>query len=73
MLKLTLDQAQELHDLLTKINIESLKTLITGFNPLIDHPLWPVLDTLRQQIQIHQFTDDATPQRQAQPVHLGSD
>ena len=53
-LKLTAVQAQALHDLLTKMNIEPLP-MLNSANPLTEHPLWPILDDLRQQLQIHRL------------------
>ena len=55
-LKLTPVQAQALHELLTKMDIEPLSMGTSTLNRVtlpLEHPLWPLLDDLRQQLQIH--------------------
>jgi hypothetical protein len=54
-LRLTTSQAQALHDLRSLTNIEPQlidRPLQNIFHPLTDHVLWPVLDDLRQQLQL---------------------
>jgi hypothetical protein len=58
ILKLTNEQAQALHDLLTKMDIESLSMGTSTLNSVslrLEHPLWSLLDDLRQQLQIQRF------------------
>ena len=57
-LKLTPVQAQALHELLTKMDIEPLSMGTSTLNRVtlpLEHPLWPLLDDLRQQLQIQRF------------------
>ncbi|MFN8487122.1 MAG: hypothetical protein U0350_05975 [Caldilineaceae bacterium] len=54
-LKLSDDQASALCDLLNSMNIEPVKvgpTLLEIFDQPVDHPLWPVLKTLRNKIAL---------------------
>jgi len=53
-IKLTSDQAHELIYLLDSMNIEPVatgSTLIAIFDKPPDHPLWPVLDQLRNAVE----------------------